>query len=498
MTNSALTLIDWVIVILYFFLIIRLGLKFSKRQKNTTRYFLANRSLPGWAVGMSMFATIISSWSFIALPGKAYQNDLQYLITISTLLISAYLTAKFFIPLYRNKIKLSAYEFLEKRFGLPARIYGNLTFLIIHFAKMGAILYLLCMAISSMTGWNIYLLICLIGMVTIVYTLIGGIEGVVWSDVIQGFLLLGGGVISLFYILYGSSIGAEKIIEHSYDAGKLQLISSDFSWQSTGFYAFLFFGFNYFFQKYVSDQTVVQRFLLSPSQKEAGKALWFSSAIIMFVWILFMGLGALLWSFYDLQPGLLPANVGTQPDQVFPYFIGHQLPQGISGIILAGLMAATMSTLSSDLNSLSAVLLEDYYIKICSKRSDEQHLIFSRFAVLIAGLLGIILAMAMTQIKSMADAAANFVALLAGGILGIYLLGIFCKRCSHSAMYSGLIIGISFIFWTFLGNQTDNEWMMAPAINTLWIGLFGNIIVFVSGYLISRIFTPDYHVDDIR
>jgi SSS family solute:Na+ symporter len=205
-----------------------------------------------------------------------------------------------------------------------------------------------------------------------------------------------------------------------------------------------------------------------------------------------MGVGALLWSFYDLQPGLLPDGIQTQHDQVFPYFIGHQLPQGLSGIILAGLMAATMSTLSSDLNSLSAVLLDDYYIKIRKNRSDKQQLNFSRLTVLVAGLLAIFLAIAMTQIKSMADAAANFVSLLAGGILAIYLLGLFCKRCSPVGIYSGLIIGILFILWTFLGNQKGNEWMMAPAINTLWVGLFGNIIVFGSGYLISRILTPRY------
>ena len=136
LNTSALTSLDWTIVAVYFFFILWLGTRFRKRQKDTGRYFLANRSLPGWAVGMSMFATIISSWSFIALPGKAFQNDLQYLLVVSTLFISAYLTARYFIPLYREKIKLSAYEFLEQRFGLPARIYGNLAFLIIHLALL--------------------------------------------------------------------------------------------------------------------------------------------------------------------------------------------------------------------------------------------------------------------------------------------------------------------------------------------------------------------------
>jgi solute:Na+ symporter, SSS family len=495
MEKTALTVFDAVIILFYLVFIIWLAARFSRRQKDTGRYFLADKKLPGWAVGISMFATIISSWSFVALPGKAFKNDLQYLMVISTLMLSAYLTAAFFIPLYRKKIKLSAYEFLEKRFGLTARIYGNLAFLIVHFGKMGAILYLLSLAVSSITGWDIYLLIAFIGAATIIYTYFGGIEGVVWSDVIQGFLLLASGIIALFFILYSAPFTAGEIFNHAYTGGKFKIISWEFSWEKTGFYVFVFFGFNYFFQKYVSDQTVVQRFLLSPTNKKAKNALWLSSSIIMIVWILFMSLGALLWAFYDLQPGLLPEAFYKQPDAVFPYFIGHQIPAGLTGRILSGLLAATMSTLSSDLNSLSAILLDDYYIKIRKNSTEKQQFIFSRTNVLISGGLAIILAMGMTEIKSMADAAANFVALIAGGILGLYLLGLFSKRCSPKGVYSGLAAGFIFVLWTYIGNQPGFHWGAIP-LNTLWIGIFANVIVLITGYLSSRALTPGYFYDE--
>jgi len=195
--HSAVRAIDLFIVAGYFAFIIWLGSRFGKRQTSSRRYFLADRTLPGWAVGMSIFATIISSWAFLALPGKSFAADMQYLVTISTIPLTALVATLFIIPVFRNKIKLSAYEYLERRFGLVARFYGNIVFISGHFFKMGMVLYLLCLAIEGVTGWgsqSLIYLIVIVGIVTITYTFFGGIEGVVWTDVIQGFLLLAGGV----------------------------------------------------------------------------------------------------------------------------------------------------------------------------------------------------------------------------------------------------------------------------------------------------------------
>jgi SSS family solute:Na+ symporter len=445
-----------------------------------------------------MFATIISSWAFIALPGKSFKNDLQYLMTISTLPISTYIAVKFLIPLFREKIKLSAYEYLERRFGLPARVYGNFAFIVIHFGKMGAILYLLCLAISGMTGWNIFILITIVGVATITYTFFGGIEGVVWSDVTQGILLICGGIVSLMFILFSVPGGPENLLATAFTEQKLKLISSEFDWNSIGVIVLFCFGMNYYLQKYSSDQTVVQRYLLSPTRKQAGHALWLASLLIMFVWLLFMSIGALLWTFYHIQSDLLPQSLWQQPDKVFPYFIGHQLPAGVSGLILAGLLAATMSTLSSDLNSLGAVLLDDYYNKIQKTRSDRQKLYFSRMSVLISGLLAVLLAMSMTQIKSMADAALNFVSLVAGGVLGMYALGFLTKRCSKTGLYVGIIMGVLFIFWAYFTSPEQNiniQWIPRFPLHTLWIGLLGNVFVFAIGYFISLTISPSYRAD---
>jgi SSS family solute:Na+ symporter len=495
--NGAFKIIDWIIVFIYFLFIVWLGTRFGKKQKDSRRYFLGIKNIPFWAIGISMFATIISSWSFIALPGKAFKNDLQYLMSISLIPICTVFAVRFLIPLFRDKIQLSAYEYLERRFGLPARIYGNIAFLVVHFGKMGAILYLLCLAISGMTGWNMFLLIAIVGISTIAYTFYGGMEGVIWSDVIQGMLLIFGGIISLFYLLFSNPGGAADLISRAYSAEKLTLITSTFQWDSISLIVLLCFGLNYWLQKYASDQTVIQRYLISKSKEEAGRALWMSSILIMFVWILFMTIGALLWTYYHLQPGLLPQELWNQPDAVFPYFIGHQLPPGIAGLILAGLIAATMSTLSSDLNSLAAILYDDYYNKLSKDKSDNQKLFFSRMTVLFAGIMAIILAMWMTQIKSMADAAFNFVSLVGGGVLGIYILGIFTKRASPVGIYIGLVLGILFAIWAYFTNPAQeavSSGFRFP-LHILWIGLLGNLIVIVIGYISSRFLSPHFRTE---
>jgi SSS family solute:Na+ symporter len=307
-------------------------------------------------------------------------------------------------------------------------------------------------------------------------------------------LLVFGGIVSIVYLLFSFPDGAGQLISQASIKGKLTLISLDFEWHSISLIVLLCFGLNYWLQKYSSDQTVVQRYLISSSKKEASRALWMSSLLIMFVWVLFMSIGALLWTYYHAQPALLPEELWTQPDKVFPYFVGHQLPAGISGLILAGLLAATMSTLSSDLNSLAAILFDDYYNKIKNEKTDKQKLVFSRMSVLISGMLAIGLAMWMTQIKSMADAAFNFVSLLGGGVLGVYLLGIFTKRASSIGIYVGLGIGVLFALWAYFTNPAQNagDFAFRFPLHILWIGLIGNIIVLLIGYTSSRIITPEY------
>jgi len=493
MRTGALTPLDWAILLGYLGLMVALGLRFRKRQESSHRYFLGSGKLPGWAVGMSMFATVISSWAFLALPAKSFQTDLQYLTAVSALPLAAWIGARWFVPFFRDRIRLSAYEYLERRFGLFARLYGNIAFLVVHFGKMAAILYLLCLAMAEITGADIFLLITVVGASTVVYTFFGGMEGVVWTDVAQGFLLLAAGMIAIGFILFGAPGGAEAVLQTAWDGGKFRLINTTFDWGKTGTVLLVFFGLNFYTQKYMSDQTVVQRYLVAPTESQARRALWMSSLLVVLVWVIFMTVGALLWAYYRLQPGELPDALLQKPDKIFPYFIGHGLPSGITGFIMAGLLAATMSTLSSDLNCLSAVIFDDYYRKLRPNRTEQQQLFFSRLVVAVAGLLGVVLAMAMTQIHSMADAAFDFVSLVGGGVLGMYLLGML-TRTTARAVYLGLVYGVAFVLWAYFCGANSTLFLALPRspFHSLWVGLVGNLVVFVCGWLAGLMMKPQH------
>lgn len=492
MGTGGLRLLDWLILISYLGFMIWIGLRCGRKPGGSTQYFLGRGGLPGWAVGMSMFATVISSWAFLALPAKAFQSDLQSLLTISMLPVAAWITARWFVPLFRDRIRLSAYEFLERRFGLGARIYGNLAFLIVHFGKMAGILYLLCLALSEITGANLFVLIAVVGCATILYTYFGGMEGVVWTDVAQGCLLLFAGVVAFGFLLFGAPGGPGAVLQTAWTAGKFTLASPGFAWDRAGTLLFVVFGLTFYTQKYLSDQTMVQRYLVASDAKKAGRAVWMSSLLVMAVWVLFMTLGVLLWAYYRLQPGLLPEGLPAKPDKIFPHFIAHGLPTGVTGLILSGLLAATMSTLSSDLNCLSAVVFDDYYRRLRPGVSDRAHLRFSRLVVLVAGLLGIVLAMAMTRIHSMADAAFDFVSLVGGGVMGMFLLGM-VTRAPARALHVGLVCGVVFILWTYYcgpGAAVPLPGLPRSPFHTLWVGTIGNLVVFGCGWLASRWMRP--------
>ena len=217
---------------------------------------------------------------------------MQFLTTIVSIPVVLVITTRYFIPLYREKVKLSAYAYLEQRFGLFARFYGNFAFVVFHFFKMSMVLYLLCLAISGVTGLHILLLIGFVGAVTLVYTFVGGIEGVIWTEVIQGILLLGGGIVVLLFLLFHSGGGPGEIVSRAYVAGKLKLATFNFDWSQLSVWVLICFGFNLYLHTYVTNQAFVQRYLLAPSTKEAGDAIWLSFYMLVVVWVVFMTVGA--------------------------------------------------------------------------------------------------------------------------------------------------------------------------------------------------------------
>ena len=362
--------LDALVIVAYMATLIGVGVRFSRRQTSTERYFVAKRSIPGWAMGLSLLATLISSVTFVAYPGSAYAGDWSNLVPGLTVLVVVMLVALVIIPFYRHVVGMSVYEYFGKRFGYGARVYGSIGFSLGHFSKMGVVFYLLALTVTSMTGWSTDRVIILVGVITIGYTLIGGIEAVIWADVIQGFVLWLGIIICLGYLLFLPPGGPTAILHTAWQSHKISLGSTVPDLSKPTILTLALYGFFFYLQRYTADQTVVQRYLVAHTDRAAIRGMALGSLLCIPVWTLFMLIGTLCWAFYKTAGERLPVYV-TKADQVFPYFVVSRIPHGLAGLFLAALFGAAMANLSSDFNSLAAIGVEDYY-RVMRPESSER------------------------------------------------------------------------------------------------------------------------------
>ncbi len=489
---------DWVVLAAYAIGIAALGLYFSRRQKTTEHYFTASGRIPGWAAGLSLFATLLSSFLFIGFPGQTYERNWELLMQQFMTPLVVLFVAWLIIPVLRNHVKVSVYEYLEQRFGYGARLYGTLAFLAEHFFKMGVVLSTMSLAIYTITGWNQDALIIGLGILTIVYTFFGGIEGVIWTDVAQGLLMLAASVFVILYVLFFAGGDAPTdILNAAIEDDKFRLINPEFDMRQKTVYVIVWMGIFHFLLRYVTDQTLVQRYLTAPSLSEARKSASVSIVACMIAWITFSLIGTLLYGFYKLNPSRLGDGI-EKADQVFPWFIGHEVPGGFTGFILVGLLAASMSTLSSEFNSFSASLTTDFYERLAGALDNRKRLLMSKSIVLISGVCAVVLALLLSRYSGgimllVLNAWAGIGAVLGGGILATFFLGIFCPRANKRGLYPALAVGFALTLWCY---ATANEWITLPenlaflkyGWHTWWLIGFSNILVFLLGYGLSRLF----------
>lgn len=345
--------LDILVIAVYLATLTGVGLRFSRRQKSTQRYFTAQRSIPGWAMGLSLLATLISSVTFIAYPGSAYAGDWSNLVPGLTVVPVLLVTVFVVIPFFRQAVGVSAYEYFGKRFGRGARVYSSLAYAVGHLSKMGFVFYLLALTVNSITAWKIDDLILIVGVMTIGYTMLGGIEAVIWADVIQGLILWLGVLICLCFLLLLPPGGPSAMLHAAWNSHKISLGSTAPDFSKPSILVLSLYGFSYYLQRYTCDQTVVQRYLVARTDRQAVRGVLIGSLLCVPVWVLFMLIGTLCWTFFKLTREALPAHF-LRGDQAFPYFVMHHLPAGFAGLFIAALFGATMANLSSDLNSLAA------------------------------------------------------------------------------------------------------------------------------------------------
>lgn len=479
---------DLIVVALYLAFMAGLGIWFSRRQTSTENFFVAKRSIPSWAMGMSMLATMISSVTFVAYPGSSFAKDWSLLVPGFLLLVLLPFVGKVIIPFYREEVGMSAYEYFQKRFGRPARVYAAIAFSLAHFSKMGFVLYLMALTIASMTGWDIAVVICVVAVVMVFYTVIGGIEAVVWSDVIQGFVMWAGIAVALGYLLLLPPGGPAAVFDVAWQNAKFGLGSTAFDFTRPTIPVAILYGLFWYGQRYLADQTMVQRYLLAKSHTGAMKGVAMGAFLCVPVWALFMLIGTCVWSFFKLTGEQIPASI-TKADQMFPYFLSAHLPPGVMGLLLAALTGAAMTMLASDLNTLAMVLVEDFYRAARPSSTDKQRLRAARALVIVVGLLNVVTALILVQTKGSALSMWFAVSAIAsGGLAGLFLLAFLTRRATRTSAWAGIIASTVFTVWAVLTKGAtplvNLGWFNYPG-DDLTIGAVGNIILFATGLAVS-------------
>lgn len=484
--------IDLSVVIVYLAAMAALGMRFSRRQTSTESYFVAKRSVPGWAMGMSMLATMISSVTFVAYPGSSYAGNWSLLVPGFLVIVTLPLVAKVVIPFYREEVGVSAYEYFEKRFGRPARLYASTAFSLAHFSKMGFVLYLMALTISSMTGWDITLVIISVAVIMVTYTVIGGIEAVVWTDVVQSFVMWIGIAVALGFLLFLPAGGPEAVFSVAARNGKFSLGDMSWDWSRPTIPVAIFYGLFWYGQRYVADQTMVQRYLLAKSDAAALRGIRLGALLCVPVWALFMLIGTSVWSFFKITGEAIPGTI-TKSDQMFPYFLSAHLPAGVLGLLLAALTGAAMTMLASDLNSLASVVTEDFYRAARPRSTDRERLRAARIIVAVVGLLNVVTALLL--VKSRGSALSMWFAVSAiasGGLAGLFLLAFLMARATRTGVYAGIGASTAFTVWAVLTKGARPMVNVAPfnfPFDELTIGGLGNLVLFLVGAGVSLVIT---------
>ncbi len=485
--------VDYLIMFLSLIVSVGIGFWFSKKQKDTDNYFKAAGSIPSWAIGISILATLISSITFLAYPGEGFTSN--WIRLVQGLMVPIVLIAivGVVVPLFRHVIRLSTYEYFERRFGFFARFYTSLSFILTHFSKMGTVFFLISLALSKMIGIETSTVIWIIGAAVIVLTMLGGIEAVIWLDVIQGILLIVGGVIALLILLFTPEGGPVAVWNVAMENGRIGFGPFDWDFVNLTFIVMALNGVFYAIQKYGTDQTIVQRYLTAKSDKDAIRASLIGVLLSVPVWAMFMFIGTALFSYYQITGDTLPA--GIEADAVFPYFIITNLPVGVVGLILSALMAAAISSLDSDLNCLSAILTEDYYKRLKPNSTDKQQLLMGRIFIVLAGIGAIAVALFYVEAGSEGVLGIIFTlySIFSGGIAGMFLLGIFSCRANKKGLYWGIGASVAFTAWAMLTSTpigtSGQESILLDMGNfnfthhKYMIGVYSHIVLIVFGYL---------------
>jgi len=486
-------LIDKAILLIYFFGVILFGMYFRKRSNTADGFMIASGRLPSWAVGLSMLGTFISSITFIAYPGQSYNYNWDAMMFSFTLPIAALVATLYFIPLYRTKVRVSAYEYLDNRFGGWARIYGSLSFMFGSLTRMGMILFLVSLVIHNLTGWSYSSIIIGTGIGVTLYTVIGGIEAVIWTDVVQVIILLGGAILTTIILLFDMPHGPGQIFTIANEYHKFSLGNWRFDLVQPTAWVVLLYGIMENLRNFGVDQNYVQRYQTVRTNKDASKSVWTAALAYIPISALFLFIGTALFAYYHVHVDQLPEALrsGIVGDKIYPHFIVSQLPVGVRGLLIAAIFAAAMSSIDSSLNCVSSLTLLDFYKKYFNKEAGgKQEMKMLHIYTVVWGILGTATGLAMTKIQSALETGWQLGGIAGGGVIGLFLLGIMFKRAQRWQAIVAVTASVLAIAWSTFARNLPEAWKWFECTwHTRMIGVIGTITLLVVGIGLS-LFTP--------
>lgn len=494
--------IDFVVFLAFTLGVVVFGCSFFKKESTADEFTSAGRSIPGWVVGMSIFATYVSSISYIGYPGKAFASNWNAFVFSLSIPIASYFAAKYFVPFYRSSGSVSAYTFLEEKFGPWARLYASACYLLTQIARMGSILYLLAVPMHILMGWDLHAVIMLTSIAIIVYSMLGGLKAVIWADAIQGMILIGGALLCLAILMFSMPEGPMQAFELAASSpmgNKFSLGEFTADLTSSTFWVCLVYGIFINLQNYGIDQNYVQRYHAAKTDRDAKISALFGGYLFIPVSALFFLIGSALYSYYAAGAAPLPAEIAEKPDYVLPYFIVSGLPVGLRGLLIASIFAAGMSTVSTSVTSAATIILTDYvrpfFLKAFGVKDRQPHhdspqhsrhqrmeLAVVRLSTVATGLLGAMVAIAMLSVESIIDAWWTLSSIFSGGMLGLFLLGCIPICINRWAALGGCLFGIMVIAWISL---CDICHLPGIHLHPYLAIVLGTTAIFLVGFLLT-------------
>lgn len=504
---------DLIVIALYLAGIVGLGCWFVRSSRTTSGFMAAGGRIPGWAVGLSIFGTYLSSNTFLFVPGKAYATNWNAFAFSLSLPLAAWIAARWFVPLHRSGGSISAYDHLERRFGPWARTYGVACYLLTQFARVGAVLFGVSLVLATLTGWSQAAIIITAGVLVTGYTVLGGIEAVIWTDVVQSLVLATGAVMLLVLLLTGMPEGPKQVLRIASADNKLSMGDLALDLTRSTFWVPLLYGLFENLKNFGIDQSYVQRYHAAPDDRQAAKSVWLGALLYLPTSAVFFAIGTAAYAYYQTHPEMLasvqaeaarqlsvagqtvdPASVTAAQvgDNVLPHFVVHGLPPGATGLLVAAILAAAMSSVDTALNSGATVTLLDIYKRHFRPECGERESMLVLYGMtLLLGAAGVGVALAMIGVDSGLDAWWTLSGVFAGGLLGLFLLGVLARNVRRPAAVCGVTVGVLVILWMSAPDLLVRygqmpTWLVNPLHAHMTI-VVGTLTVFLVGVAASRL-----------